>query len=105
MLGAGVETEDTNALLDRLESELPTVQSIPVHLSYEIIRLFSEGLYQSPQKAIEELVSNSYDAGASSAHVLLPVRSYEAETEPADMSQSDSDEGLSPLWVIDDGQV
>jgi Histidine kinase-, DNA gyrase B-, and HSP90-like ATPase len=63
---------------------------IPVHISYEIIRLFSEGLYQSPQKAIEELVSNSYDAGARAVHVLLP-------REP------DADQPLPPLWVIDNG--
>ncbi|GAA0220117.1 hypothetical protein GCM10009527_015440 [Actinomadura nitritigenes] len=64
---------------------------IPVHVSYEIIRLFSEGLYQSPQKAVEELVSNSYDAGASEAHVILPL------------VDSSSEEPTSPLWVIDDG--
>jgi HSP90 family molecular chaperone len=53
--------------------------------------LFSEGLYQSPQKAIEELVSNSYDADASSAHVLLPRATGDDQTE------------LPTLWVIDDG--
>ena len=40
------------------------VEQIPVHISYEIIHLFSEGLYKSPHKAIEELVTNSYDANA-----------------------------------------
>lgn len=63
---------------------------IPVHISYEIIRLFSEGLYQSPQKAIEELVSNSYDAGASSVHTLMP-------------RVAEDDDDLPPLWVIDNG--
>ena len=76
-------------LVERLSSG-PTVKKIPVQISYEIIRLFSEGLYQSPQKAVEELVSNSYDANASSVHILLP--------EPGD-----SEEDLPPLWVIDDG--
>ncbi len=37
--------------------------AIPVPISYEIIRLFSEGLYQSPHKAVEELVSNSLPGG------------------------------------------
>ncbi len=64
-------------------------ERIPVHISYEIIRLFSEGLYQSPQKAVEELVSNSYDAEATEVRVLLP-------------EQSDDDE-LPPLWVLDNG--
>lgn len=67
------------------------VESIPVYISYEIIRLFSEGLYQSPHKAIEELVSNSYDAGARFTHVLLPEES------------DDPSEPLPNLWVIDNG--
>jgi hypothetical protein len=69
----------------------PAVDTIPVHISFEIIRLFSEGLYQSPHKAIEELVSNGYDAGASRVHVLLPD-APDDETAP-----------IPPLWVIDDG--
>lgn len=64
-------------------------ERIPVHISYEIIRLFSEGLYQSPQKAVEELVSNSYDAEATEVRVLLP-------------EQGDT-EDLPPLWVLDNG--
>ena len=66
------------------------VDEIPVAISYDIIRLFSEGLYKSPHKAIEELVSNSYDADAARVHVLLP----------------DPENGvslLSPLWVVDNG--
>lgn len=73
-----------------VEGGTPTGTRIPVHISYEIIRLFSEGLYQSPQKAIEELVSNSYDADARAVHVLLP-------------REVDEDGALQPLWVIDDG--
>ena len=67
------------------------IGKIPVPINYDIIRLFSEGLYRSPHKAIEELVSNGYDADASRVHVLLPDQP-EDETNP-----------LTPLWVIDDG--
>ena len=67
------------------------IDKIDVHISYEIIRLFSEGLYQSPHKAIEELVSNGYDAGAHRIHVLLPEQ------------PNDDADTLAPLWVIDDG--
>ena len=67
------------------------VDEIPVPVNYDIIRLFSEGLYKSPHKAIEELVSNGYDAGAKRVHVLLPE-------EPEDGAGS-----LPPLWVVDDG--
>ena len=66
------------------------IEEIPVAISYDIIRLFSEGLYKSPHKAIEELVSNGYDAGANRVHVLLP--------DPEDGSTTPS-----PLWVVDDG--
>ena len=42
----------------------PSKKHIDVRISYRIIELFSEGLYSSPNKAVEELVSNSWDAGA-----------------------------------------
>jgi DNA mismatch repair ATPase MutL len=47
-------------------------QKIDVRLSYRIVRLFSEGLYASPNKAVEELVANSFDAGATHVAVFLP---------------------------------
>ena len=67
------------------------VEQLPVHISYEIIHLFSEGLYKSPHKAVEELVTNSYDANAKRVHILLP-----------EADQNGANENL-PLWVIDDG--
>lgn len=68
------------------------IEEIPVSVNYDIIRLFSEGLYRSPNKAIEELVSNGYDAGARNVHVLLPDQSEDQSSGPV------------PLWVIDDGE-
>ena len=67
------------------------VEKIPVPISYDIIRLFSEGLYKSPHKAVEELVTNGYDADARAVHVLLPDEASDASSGPA------------RLWVIDDG--
>ena len=64
------------------------IDNIPVTISYKIIELFSAGLYSSPNKAFEELVSNSYDAGATQVSVYLPL----------DKSLSDS-----ILWVADNG--
>lgn len=88
-LGVGGELKPEAPLsLSNIETAAPEISVIPVNISYEIIHLFSEGLYQSPQKAIEELVSNSYDAGASRVHVILPPGE-----EP----------DLTPLWVIDNG--
>ena len=78
-------------MADKLDQE---VERIPVRISYDIIRLFSEGLYKSPHKALEELVSNSYDADAKNVRVVLPKRNTE-DTTPADSTDF--------LWVVDDG--
>ena len=45
--------------------------NIDVRLSYRIIELFSEGLYASANKAVEELVANSFDAGAQTVQVVV----------------------------------
>ncbi len=62
---------------------------IEVRLSYRIVELFSEGLYASPNKAVEELVANSFDAGAQNVHVLL--------------SSNLSNQGAT-IAVVDDGE-
>ena len=77
--------------LSRLASAGQEVDQIDVRINYDIIRLFSEGLYKSPHKAVEELVSNGYDANATRVHILLPEQPEEDEIAPP------------PLWVIDDG--
>lgn len=64
-------------------------EKIDVRLSYRIVRLFSEGLYASPNKAVEELVANAFDAGARHVAVML---------------SSDFHEGSATIAVIDDGE-
>jgi hypothetical protein len=71
-----------------LETIGTKIDDIPVEISYKIIELFSAGLYSSPNKAFEELVSNSYDAGASKVSVFVPL----------DKTLQDS-----VLWVCDNG--
>jgi len=66
-----------------------TVDQIPVSISYRIIELFSRGLYKSPNKAIEELVSNSYDARAGSVWVFVAPN---------------PDSPTASIWVVDDGE-
>lgn len=61
---------------------------VPVSISYRIIELFSAGLYSSPNKAVEELVANSYDAMARNVHVVVPEAFQTSE---------------DVLWVVDDG--
>jgi len=78
------------------------IDKIPVRISYRIIELFSDGLYTSPNKAIEELVSNAYDAGADNVHVLLsPDRSAkEAVIIVADDGEGMDETGLAIHWLI-----
>tara|TARA_R110000744_G_scaffold380488_1_gene501457 strand:+ start:3189 stop:5648 length:2460 start_codon:yes stop_codon:yes gene_type:complete len=78
------------------------VDDIPVHISYRIIELFSAGLYSSPNKAFEELVSNSYDALADSVAVYLPVDSLNenATMWVCDNGASMGKSGLKDLWLI-----
>ena len=47
-------------------------EPVKVSLSNELVHLLSDQLYQSPVKAIEELVVNSYDAEAKVCHVFVP---------------------------------
>ena len=79
--------------------------SIPVPISYEIIQLFSEGLYQSPQKAIEELVTNGFDAGAYNVRVVLPSSNDKATLSTESLFVIDDgtgidSEGFRDLWSI-----
>ena len=71
-----------------LEDAGNVIDQIPVKISYRIIELFSAGLYSSPNKAFEELVSNSYDANATKVAVYVA----------SDKSLPDS-----VLWVADNG--
>lgn len=77
-------------------------EPVPVSLSNEIIQLLSEQLYQSPLKAIEELVVNSYDADAQECRIYVP-----APTESSidfvvvyDNGIGMTRDGLVDLWQI-----
>ena len=75
---------------------------IEVRLSYRIVELFSEGLYTSPNKAIEELVANSFDAGAWTVHVLLSSNLHDQDATIAvfDDGEGMDQEGLKRHWLI-----
>ncbi len=76
--------------------------SIEVRLSYRIVELFSEGLYASPNKAIEELVANAFDAGAQTVHVLLSpnLHDQDATIVVFDDGEGMGHEGLKRHWLI-----
>jgi hypothetical protein len=78
------------------------IDSIAVKINYRIIELFSAGLYSSPNKAFEELVSNSYDAFANQVCVYVPS---DLSVEGAciwvcDNGESMDQQGLKDLWNI-----
>lgn len=78
------------------------VDDIPVQISYRIIELFSAGLYSSPNKAFEELISNSYDALANKVAVYLPLDKLVEGSIiwVCDNGNSMNKEGLKNLWLI-----
>lgn len=75
---------------------------IDVPLSYKIVRLFSEGLYHSANKAFEELVTNSFDAGATEVKIILPSDPTDenALIAIADNGTGMDVDGLEALWRI-----
>jgi hypothetical protein len=77
-------------------------EKIDVRLSYRIVRLFSEGLYASPNKAIEELVANSFDAGARRVAIFLPGDFHDqgATIAVLDDGEGMDAEGLKQHWLI-----
>src|SRR3979490_554185 len=79
-----------------------SVADIAVRLSYRIVRLFSEGLYASPNKAIEELVANSFDAGARRVAVFLPADFHDqgATIAVLDDGEGMDSNGLKQHWLI-----
>ncbi|MCZ0995298.1 ATP-binding protein [Streptomyces noursei] len=75
---------------------------VPVRISLAIIERFSEGLYSSPNKTFEELVSNSYDAGAEHVWVYMPsdLSAPHASILVIDDGESMDVQGLQDLWRI-----
>jgi len=75
---------------------------VVVSISYRIIELFSAGLYPSPNKAVEELVTNAYDALATDVRLLVPanVAAEDATIWVIDNGESMDVDGLHELWQI-----
>ena len=78
-----------------------TGRPITVRISNEILTLLSSQLYQSPLKAIEELVVNSYDADANECRLFVPKPGDDLQTVLVydDGIGMDAD-GLSDLWLV-----
>jgi hypothetical protein len=87
---------------DELISSGQQVDTINVRISHRIIELFSQGLYSSPHKAIEELVSNSFDAGAQNVHVILSPSLHNPDSTIVVIDDGESMDvaGLKQHWII-----
>lgn len=79
-------------IADQLQTRGVAGETVTVQISNEIVHLLSDQLYQSPLKAIEELVVNSYDAAAAVCRVFVPTNT--------ELSQVG---GRHFLTVFDDG--
>lgn len=75
---------------------------VTVQLSNQLVHLLSDQLYQSPLKAVEELVVNSYDADANECYIYVPTPdNMEADRILVfDDGVGMSHEGLVNLWHI-----
>lgn len=75
-------------------------ESVSLEIDYQIIEHFSKYLYGSPNKAIEELVANSFDAYASAVHVFLTSNFMSQKVAVWDDGTSMDAAGLKGLWQI-----
>ncbi len=75
---------------------------VEVSMSHELVHLLSEQLYQSPLKAIEELVVNAYDADATECRVYVPLPSDTQKNFVVvfDNGIGMNQDGLMDLWQI-----
>lgn len=93
-------------IFEQLKEHGDVAASVEVKISTELVRLLSDQLYQSPLKALEELIVNAYDAGAALCKVFVPSPAQIAEAgglhliSVFDTGIGLSDEGMVDLWHI-----
>src|SRR4051812_47660971 len=76
------------------------IDSVSLDIDYQIVQHFSQHLYGSPNKAVEELVANSFDAFARKAYVYLPGKFTSNYVLVWDNGRSMDVQGLKDLWLI-----
>ena len=85
---------------DSLSSYESGDNKIRVELSNSLVSLLSEQLYQSPLKAIEELVVNSYDADARLCRISVSTGGENEHVAIFDDGTGMDHQGLANLWQI-----
>jgi len=86
-------------LADAISSAGEEIRTVDILISYEVVRLLSEQLYASPVKAIEELVVNGWDAGATVCTVTVDLP-YTRKLAVFDSGSGMTASQLSDLWHI-----
>ena len=76
------------------------VSTVNFRISIAIIEHFSKNLYRSPNKAIEELVTNGYDAFAEEVRVYLPGAKLKDSVVVWDDGDSMDVQGIKDLWHV-----
>ena len=76
------------------------VDQVSLDVDYQIIEHFSRHLYDSPNKAVEELVANGFDAFATEVLVFTPGRYTVDRLLVWDDGESMNVDGLKKLWWI-----
>lgn len=76
------------------------VEEVEITIDHAIVQHFSQHLYSSPHKAVEELVVNGYDAGAGEVHVFLPGEFASDAVVVWDDGHSMDQAGLHQLWWV-----
>lgn len=82
------------------QSDREQIDNVVLTLDNRIIEHFSRNLYESPHKAIEELVVNGFDAFARHVHVYTPGPYTRDKVLVWDDGSSMDVEGLKQLWWI-----
>ena len=76
------------------------VDQVSLNVDYRIIEHFSRHLYDSPNKAVEELVANAFDAFATEVLVFTPGPYTTDRLLVWDDGESMNVDGLKALWWI-----
>ena len=90
----------SNTIKDRINDIGQPLDEVILQVDYQIIEHFSENLYDSPNKAVEELVANGFDAFATHVRVYVPGEQTTDRVLVWDNGQSMDIEGLKRLWWI-----
>lgn len=93
-------SETQHSTKDRLVTAGDSSEHIQIKLAKDLVPLLSQQLYQSPAKAVEELVVNSFDADSPECWVDVKTGSTPPFVSVSDNGVGMDLDGLKDLWLI-----